>query len=405
MRVLFVSHMATRSGAPLLLLWLLRWLMAQKCGIEPVVVLMGDGPLRPEFEALAPTVTWTRPLFHPWHQRLISRLGGRRVSSPAGLLEAAVKRHRPELIYLNTLVLGRYLEDLSANPGCPACLTHVHELETTLATMSTPVAVARQLKMSSVVVACAEGVKQSLCTHHGLPPERCSVIPEFVPFSAPAQGPAAAPAAGREELEPHPLLDRLEAALAEGTFVFGFAGQAIARKGFDLFPLLVRECERVFAGEPFMAVWLGATSDQEEVIVARRDLRLMHLEHRALLLPPMPSGIAVIRRYAVHGLLSREDPYPVVALEAAASAVPTICFEGGGGIVDFVADGCGLAVPYLDLAAFAAALHRLSNDPDSRRRLGERSRARVWRESGIDDVAPRLLACMERAVAAGPHHG
>jgi glycosyltransferase involved in cell wall biosynthesis len=203
----------------------------------------------------------------------------------------------------------------------------------------------------------------------------------------------------------HPLLERLEAALADGIFVFGFAGQAIARKGFDLFPLLMRECERVFAGEPFLAVWLGAAPAQEEVIVARRDLRLLGLEHRALLLPPMPSGHAVIGRYAVHGLLSREDPYPLVALEAAAAAVPTVCFQDGGGIVDFVADGCGVAVKYLDLEAFATALHRLSIDPETRQRLGERSRAKVWRESGIDDVAPRLLACMERAVAAGPRHG
>ena len=197
----------------------------------------------------------------------------------------------------------------------------------------------------------------------------------------------------------------MEAALAAGTFVFGFAGQAITRKGFDLFPLLVKECERVFAGQPFLAVWLGASPGQEDVIVARRDLQLLGLEHRVLLLPPMPSAIGVIARFAVHGLLSREDPYPLVALEAAAAAVPSICFEGGGDIVDFVADGCGLAVPYLDLAAFAAALHRLSKDPDGRRRLGERSRARVWRESGIDDVAPRLLACMELAVAAGARHG
>ena len=34
MKVLFVSHMATRSGAPLLLLWLLRWLMQHERGIE-----------------------------------------------------------------------------------------------------------------------------------------------------------------------------------------------------------------------------------------------------------------------------------------------------------------------------------------------------------------------------------
>ncbi|PSB38002.1 glycosyltransferase [Aphanothece minutissima] len=404
MRVLFVSHMATRSGAPLLLLWLLRWLMAHGRGIEPAVVLLSDGPLRPDFEALAPTEAWSRPLFQPLRERVAARLGRGRAGSPAELLEAAVHRHRPELIYLNTLVLGQHLKGLGADPARPACLSHVHELETTLATMSSPEAVARQLALSSVVVACAEGVRQSLHNHHGLPLNRCTVIPGFLPFAAPGQGPPA-PAPLAEEPGLEPALEPLESALAAGTFVFGFAGQAIARKGFDLFPLLVRECERVFAGQPFLAVWLGASPGQEEVIVARRDLQLLGLEHRVLLLPPRPSAIGVIGRFAVHGLLSREDPYPLVALEAAAAAVPTICFDGGGGIVDFVADGCGLAVPYLDLAAFATALHRLSNDPESRRRLGERSRARVWRESGIDDVAPRLLACMERAVAAGPHHG
>ncbi|MCT0208523.1 glycosyltransferase [Synechococcus sp. CS-1332] len=405
MRVLFVSHMATRSGAPLLLLWLLRWLKEHACGIDPAVVLLSDGPLRPEFEALAPTVAWSQPLFQPLLERFAARLGRGQASSPAGLLEAAVKRHKPDLIYLNTLVLGQHLRGLNADPARPACLSHVHELETTLATMSTAEAVSRQLALSSSVVACAEGVRQSLHRQHGLPLDRCSVIPEFVPFSAQGHGPAAEPIAPLEGDARDPRLERLETALENGTFVFGFAGQAIARKGFDLFPQLVRECERVFAGTSFLAVWLGAPPAQEEVMVAQRDLRLLQLEHRALLLAPMPTGIGVIRRYAVHGLLSREDPYPVVALEAAVAAVPTVCFRDGGGIADFVADGCGVAVDYLDLEAFATALHQLSVDPGTRRRLGERSRAKVLQESSIDGVAPQLLACMERAVAAGARHG
>lgn len=399
MRVLFVSHMASRSGAPLLLLWLLRWLREHAAGIDPAVVLLSDGPLRADFEAQAPTVAWSRPLFQPLRERVAARLGRGRAGSPAELLEAAAKRHRPDLIYLNTLVLGQHLRGLAADPSRPACLSHVHELETTLATMTTPEAVARQLALSSEVVACAEGVRRSLCHQHGLPRERCTVIPGFLPSSHSGQGGAPGEAAAEST-----ALEPLEAALRAGAFVFGFVGQAIARKGFDLFPLLVRACERSFAGRPFLAVWLGAAPQQEEVILARRDLRLLQLEHRALLLPPMPSGIAVIRRFAVHGLLSREDPYPLVALEAAAAAVPTVCFRGGGGITEFVAEGCGVAVEYLDLEGFATALHQLSSDPATRQRLGERSRAKVGRESGIDDVAPRLLACMERAVAAGPRH-
>ncbi len=405
MKVLFVSHMATRSGAPLLLLWLLRWLMEHGQDVDPAVVLLSDGPLRPEFEALAPTVTWSQPLFQPLRERLATRLGRGAPTSPAGLLEAAVKRHKPDLVYLNTLVLGKHLKGLSTDPALPACLSHVHELETTLATMSTPEAVARQLALSSEVVACAERVRHSLQAHHGLPLSRCTVIPEFVPFSAQVLVPTTEPVPPLEGNAADPLLRRLDVAVESGTFVFGFAGQAIARKGFDLFPQLVRECERVFAGTPFLAVWLGAAPAQEQVIVARRDLGLMQLEHRALLLPPMPTGISVIRRYAVHGLLSREDPYPVVALEAAVTAVPTVCFRSSGGIADFVADGCGVAVDYLDLRAFADALHRLSADPESRRRLGERSRAKVFRESSIDVVAPQLLASMERAMAAGARRG
>ncbi len=397
MKVLFVSHMASRSGAPLLLLWLLRWLKEHKPGIDPAVVLLGDGPLRPDFEALAPTVAWSQPLFRPLLERLGDRLRGGGPASPAALLEAAVERHKPDLLYINTLVVGSHLQGLSRDPQRPPCLSHVHELETTLATMSTPADVARQLALSSHVIACADGVRRSLEQNWGLEPDRCTQIPEFIPLSRPDPGSGSGAA--------NPLLEPLTAALATGTFVFGFAGQAIGRKGFDLFPLLVQECDRVFADRPFLAVWLGAPPQQPEVIVVRRDLRLMGLEHRVLLLPPMPSGIDVIRRYQVHGLLSREDPYPVVALEAAASAVPTLCFRDSGGIVDFVAGGCGQTVPYLDLAAFATALRRLSDEPQTRRQLGERSRAKVFRESSIDQVAPRVLACMEQAVAAGARHG
>jgi len=167
-------------------------------------------------------------------------------TSLAGLLEAALKRHKPDLIDPNTL-----------------------------ATLSTSEAVARQLAHSRAVVACAEGVRPSLQTHHGLPLSRCTVIPEFVPVSAAGQAAAAEPVAPPEGNAHHLLQERLEVALRNGTFVFGFACQAIARKGFDLFPQLVREWERVFAGAPFRAAWLGAAPALEQVIVARCDLRLM----------------------------------------------------------------------------------------------------------------------------------
>ena len=71
---LFVCHEGQRTGAPLLLLWLIRWLLANTA-IRPVVALMRDGPLREEFSALCPTHTFsTRPVAERWHRRLRRRL-------------------------------------------------------------------------------------------------------------------------------------------------------------------------------------------------------------------------------------------------------------------------------------------------------------------------------------------
>ena len=56
--VLFVSPDASRSGAPLALLRLLGWIKRQT-DLQFRVLLYQDGPLAPEFAALAPTVTLT----------------------------------------------------------------------------------------------------------------------------------------------------------------------------------------------------------------------------------------------------------------------------------------------------------------------------------------------------------
>ncbi|RZJ77974.1 MAG: glycosyltransferase, partial [Chryseobacterium sp.] len=49
-------------------------------------------------------------------------------------------------------------------------------------------------------------------------------------------------------------------------------------------------------------------------------------------------------------LTSREDPYPLVVLEAASWGIPTICFEKAGGATEFVEySNGGVNIPYLDI--------------------------------------------------------
>ena len=55
-RVLFVSHEATRSGAPIMFLHFLRWLRANT-SLSFEILLLAGGPLADDFAAVAPTTS------------------------------------------------------------------------------------------------------------------------------------------------------------------------------------------------------------------------------------------------------------------------------------------------------------------------------------------------------------
>src|SRR5690349_10376697 len=57
MRVVFVCHEASRTGAPLLLFELVKWLVKER-GVEPYIVLLSDGPLTEQFKSIAPVFCW-----------------------------------------------------------------------------------------------------------------------------------------------------------------------------------------------------------------------------------------------------------------------------------------------------------------------------------------------------------
>ena len=106
-------------------------------------------------------------------------------------------------------------------------------------------------------------------------------------------------------------------------------------------------------------------------------------------------------------LPNRDEPndvegFGIVFLEAAASAKPTI---GGrsGGVPEAVAEGeTGLLVNGSEPSDVAAAIRRLAESPELRRRFGEAGRWRVIREFSWERAARLLTECHMR-VATGSH--
>jgi glycosyltransferase involved in cell wall biosynthesis len=101
-------------------------------------------------------------------------------------------------------------------------------------------------------------------------------------------------------------------------------------------------------------------------------------------------------------LPSYREGMPKVLLEAMACGRAVVTSDAPG-CRDCVRDGDnGLLVPVKDVEALAAAIRRLLDDPDLRRRMGARGRERAVNEFAQAIVIEATLALYRNAVAAPP---
>jgi glycosyltransferase involved in cell wall biosynthesis len=118
-----------------------------------------------------------------------------------------------------------------------------------------------------------------------------------------------------------------------------------------------------------------------------------HLEDRVTLVGRQrhESVLAEMRNAAVFALLSREEPFGVVYLEALAAGVPVVCSDDAG-VTDVIEDdvhGRIVACGQLDQAA-TAVIELLAN-PAARARMGDAGRALIERRLSWDTNARALV--------------
>ncbi len=103
----------------------------------------------------------------------------------------------------------------------------------------------------------------------------------------------------------------------------------------------------------------------------------------------------------IFALTSREDPFPLVMLEAANYELPIVCFAQSGGGPEFVADDAGLIAPYLDVDRFADNVLLLTENAELRARLGSKGEQRVREHYSIDVQAPKLQNVIDEVARLG----
>jgi glycosyltransferase involved in cell wall biosynthesis len=363
----------------------MRWLRTQ-VDWDLHVLICGTGPLLEDFRAVAPTTVWRSP------GAKLEALLGSRLRQAGRVIDHVIHalgmpRGRFDLIYANTSALAPVVPLLAHRSK--ALLWHIHELEYALRSTLTGGGVSAALDAATRFVAVSPQVRQALVTQYGVQQDKVDVVSGFV---RPGDVSAADRAIHRKQ-----VLDRLQ--WPEDSMVIGGCGTLGWRKGSDLFLQAARSLMADMNVDRARFLWVGGDAEGSAALEFDRDVQRLGLEKVCRRVASTAEVTQHFCAFDIFALTSREDPFPLVMLEAADLALPMVCFEGTGGSNDFVATGAGVMVRYADSAAFAVELARLCASSAAREQHGHEARRQLGESHRVETKGPALLRSMRACLA------
>ena len=347
LHVVFVSHDAANAGAQRLLITLIEWLRDNK-GIQPKIILRHGGPLVAEFYRLGPVLEMDSLSFNTKRtkEKLVRFCG-----------------QSNSLIYVNTLVPGDVAEQL-ASLDIPI-ITHVHELENAIKRWCVKEHLEALVRLTNHFIAASPPVARNLENSHDVDSARITTIYEYI--ACQKQSAARLDRAAIRKQKGLPI---------SGFIIFG-CGTTDWRKGPDLFIEVADHAKKLGLKDAYF-LWIGVDTGEVQELEAK--VRRLGLEDCVRFLGEAQDARSYFAAGDLFLLTSREDPFPLVCLEAADCGLPIVCFDKAGGMPDFVQDDAGYVVPFEDTKAMAEKLVALCFDREERVRRGavacQRVRAR-----------------------------
>jgi glycosyltransferase involved in cell wall biosynthesis len=188
--------------------------------------------------------------------------------------------------------------------------------------------------------------------------------------------------------------------LPDQAFVVGGCGTLEWRKGPDLFLQTARLVQRAVPPEiPVHFLWVGGPTSGVEFEQLLHDATRLGVGEIVHFVGAQSAPGRYFSRFGVFFLTSREDPFPLACLEAAAAGVPILCFAEAGGMPEFVGSDAGVVVPYLDAQAAAHEILALARSPERRMRLGRRAASKVRAHHRIERIGEDIAAVLDPYLA------
>lgn len=373
-KLLFVTHEMSRTGAPLIILALIR-LFAQTDQFDLILFTDRLGELEKDFLRYCHVVDSSR------HTMTMKEL------NLADLL-TEIGPGKPLLAICNTANAAHYAGSFHGF-GVPV-ITLVHEM-----LYAYPDEYIRDLYLhSSRIVFPAQFVRDVADAKVRLPPGRDVVLP---------QGLLDPDFAKHDRARARARVRRELGISAEASLVLG-CGTVNIRKGVDLF---IRVAQLLYEtlGDKVHFVWLGSdTADATYAYWMQKDVQALGLASVIHFIGIKSEPAEYYQAADVFIMTSREDPFPCVIHEAMACSLSIVAFANAGGAPEALQEESGIVVPYGDARAMAAAVEGLLASPERLLQIGGNALRRV-RECYSFTKYFRSLLGLARDVLGAPLGG
>lgn len=359
--ILLVSHDANRAGAQILLLRFLR-LLKENQDFKFSILLKEGGIIESEFTEIAQTYFWKKPKSYG-KKSLFTKIYKKFTNKDTHKIKVLemLKKQNFDLIISNTIANGDILPSLKTL-NVPI-KTYVHELEMGIQQYTKAEFFQNVKALSLSFIACAESVKQNLIKNHQVDTTLIKVLPSLLPESALNYQ--------IDKLANEKLRNQYN--IPQNAFIIGGMGTVDVRKGVDIF---LQVAKKLKFNSAIFFLWVGGQENEIEYKNFQIDKNRLELEN-VIFQTSVENPLDFMSIFDVFFVSSREDPYPLVVLEAAMLSKPIICFDKAGGAMDFVENDCGAVIEYLNVDGVVDKIKELKENKALIEQMGNSGRKKV----------------------------
>jgi glycosyltransferase involved in cell wall biosynthesis len=341
---LFLTHDTSLSGAPKTMFLFLDEL--RKRGYIVDVLALKGGGLENEFKKIARNYRrldlYSKEYNYDLKSRVFRFLFKKPILSEYDKIYQEILHEKYDLIYANTIVTLKLGVQLKKQLSIPL-ISHIHEMHTVISEFCPDIK--KYEKDVSLFIVPSEINKRCLKETHGIVSTKIEVLRSVSILKNNFTG----------------VKNKIQTVM--------MSGGAYWRKGDDVFIQIANKVLDKYKEVQFK--WYGNIS-AERRRVNGLDLKNLNIENYVEFNNEKEDLTEEYLSSDLFLLPSREDPFPLSAIEAGMAGLPILCFEKATGISEVIS--ADLVIPYLDIDQISTKIIELLNDINLLKDIGQKNK-------------------------------